>query len=142
MIKKLIARYRDKKLEKELNKPKYEIDQLWIGELIYLEDKKHLGPRNYYTYRVKKKYVLLTLDGFASYRHIKTGCIIRSSLMAPIGDFAIHNDIKLNEHCPILLRKLYLDAKSKISYNMVSALEESLNNDQIEHLKNANSIIF
>jgi len=142
MIQKLIARHREKKLEKSKNKPKYYVDELYIGELILLVDRKYVGPQTNTTYRIKKKFAILTQDGFASYRHIKSGQIIRSSFIAPIGDFAIHKEDKFSEKCPLLVRRLGLDNKTKLSENVIVKLEEALNNGKIEELENLDNIKF
>lgn len=142
MLKRLVSNLREKKEEKEKLKPKYFINQLYVGELIYLEDKKFAGPKMDYTYRVKKKFVILTLESFATFRHIKSNQIIRSTLMAPAKDFAIHNDKKIYECCPMLLRKLDLDEHSKISYNLISTIEDYLNHDTTINLEDANDITF
>lgn len=142
MIQKLIARYRDKKLEKERNKPKYYVDELYVGELIHIVDKKYVGPNTNTTYRINKKFVILASHGFASYRHIKSGQIIRSSFIAPIGDFAIHKEDKFSEKFPLLVRRLGLDDKSKLSENVIVSLENGLNNGSINYVQGADAIMF
>ena len=142
MIQKLIARYRDKKLEKERNKPKYYVDELYVGELIHIVDKKYVGPNTNTTYRINKKLVILASHGFASYHHIKSGQIIRSSFIAPIGDFAIHKEDKFSEKLPLLVRRLGLDDKSKLSENVIVSLEDGLNNGSINYVQGADAIMF
>ncbi len=142
MIQKLIARYRDKKIEKEKNKPKYYVNELYVGELIQIVDKKYVGPYTNTTYKIKKKFAILTLNGFSSFRHIKSGEIMHSTLTSPIGDFAINREMKFREKCPILLRRLGLDDNTKLSENVIVSIEEGLNNGSLAHLHGADGIIF
>lgn len=142
MLKRLIEKHRDKKLEKERNKPKYYVDELYVGELVHIVDKKYVGRNTNTTYRIKKKFVILTLHGFASYRHIKSGEIIHSTLTAPIGDFAINKEMEFRKKCPILVRRLGLDDNTKLSENVIVSLEDGLNNGSINYLQGADAIMF
>lgn len=142
MIKKLIARYRDKKLEKELNKPKYFANDLYVGKLIHLVSQEFIGDSLHTSYYIKKKYAIVTYVGFDKYYHLNSNQYVRGTLSAPNGDIAIDELKSLCEKFPLLARRLGLHGDTKLSLNMIKSLEEKLNDGTLKQFENLDNFSF
>jgi len=133
MIKKLIEKNNAKKHEKYINKPRYTIKDLYLGEICILNKREHhgdivFGTTSSYGY-LKKKFAICY--GGSKYGedflHIKSNQIIKAPLYAEYGDYAIFNLRTFKASFPLGLRKLNLTENDKLSIKEITDLEDVLN---------------
>lgn len=130
MLKKLTENLKNRKIEKERNKEQFELNNLYVGEIILF--KKSVPVRkgvnnNYYTY--VKKVAIFTTDDHKAYKHVKSGQILweMGKNESIVGDFAVINLKKFPERFPIYMRKNDLNKSTLVSQAFIETFEEEKN---------------
>lgn len=140
MIKKLIKKNNVKKREKYLNKPRFMIKNLFLCEICILESQEHHGglfgtTTSYGT--IKKKYAICHAKSEydSEFLHIKSNQIIKATLYAEFGDYAIFNCRTFKAAFPLGLRKQNLTENDKLSIKEIIDLEDELNKRHAPNLE-------
>ena len=134
----LIKRMAEKREEKLLNKPRYKIEDLYVGEIIYITGKKFEMGYSFLTsgYQFKFKHIkpfAIFKHSYLDkdyYLHVTSNHKLRqSSLTTEIGEYVVHNDT-LKEFDKYMQRYMIannLKKTSKLSINEIKELEEYVN---------------
>ena len=131
MLKKLVEKHKQKKLEKKLNKPEFKLDDLFVGEIVLYKDRKNIGFGTVdHHYSIAKKFAFLTEFRYCKYCHIKSKQILveMGAYESIIGDYAVHNIKKFQEAFPLYMRKNNLTPSSKVSLKFIIDHEDEMNN--------------
>lgn len=132
MIKKLIEKNNAKKQEKYNNRPRFAIKNLYLAEICLLQNQKHegglFGTTTSYG-SIRKKYAICYANSEydSEFLHIKSNQIIKSTLYADIGDYAIFNSCTFRSAFPLGMRKLNLTENDRLSIKEIIDLEDELN---------------
>ncbi len=133
-----MIKLREKRLEKEANKPRYKINNLYVGEIIYIQSQEYfVGPnssiwdsgiRNKY-YIIKKFAIFDKADAWKDYIHIGTNHSLRTDIWAKSGEYCICNN-SLREFDKamqsfMIANKLTKD--SNLSINQIKEIETGIN---------------
>lgn len=133
----LIKRMAEKREEKLLNKPRYKIEDLYCGEIIYITGKKFEMGSSFFTsgYRFKYKHI----KPFAIFKHtcwdsdylhiVSNHKLRHSDLISEIGEYAV-NDDSLKKFDKFMQRYMFannLKSTSKLSINDIKELEDYVN---------------
>lgn len=134
---KLIQKMIQKHNERQNNKPKYKIEDLYVGEIIYIIDKKFETGSCFLTsgYRFKFKYI----KSFAIFKHtcwdndylhiLTNHPLATRSLSSEIGEYAVNYDT-LKDFDKYMQRYMIsnnLKKTSKLSINEIKELENYVN---------------
>lgn len=130
MIRKLFEKNKLKKIEKALNKPTYQLKDLYVGEIVYFKNREFTGyGKCDYYYRPIKSFAIFSKIGFKSYIHIKSGqilCDIDSS-DALVGDYVVHKIKLFQEVFPIYMRRENMTPTTKVSKTFIDGTEDKIN---------------
>lgn len=133
-----IAKKRGMKIEIEANKPRYKIDSLFTGKIIYIESCGFfVGPNasifdsgTRIKYKSVKKFAIFYREPFDStYTHIGTNLNLETSLEGEPGEYVIDYD-SIKEFKRSLQRfmiKNNLTKESKLSLNQIKEIEQIVN---------------
>ncbi len=138
----LIERMTQRREERKLNKPRYKIENLYCGEIVYVVDKEfYKGPTFWQcghnrTFRPIKPFAILyhniyigTNDFENDYRHIITNHPLRLLSHSEIGEYAVNQDTLKNfdKYMQRYMIANNLKNTSKLSINDIKELEEYVN---------------
>ncbi len=133
----IIERMTQRREEKQINKPRYKIEDLYVGEIIFVTNKKFEMGSCFWTsgYRYKVKHI----KPFAifkhtcwdhNYLHIVSNHELRElSLIGEIGEYVV-NDDSLKKFDKFMQRYMIannLKSNSKLSINDIKELEDYVN---------------
>lgn len=143
---KLIQKMIQKHNERQNNKPRYKIEDLYCGQIVHFLDKEYvgqsfpyrnlfeyvLGRTNRYTYVTIKEFAIFTKKdtyGPDTYIHLKSGQALQKMRHSIKGDYAIEKPVLFKEIFPLEMRKYGLTEKSKFSKAEICELEDELNKE-------------
>ena len=128
MIKKLINLFKKQKQSKE---PRYNVEDLYVGEIIKLHNKSYSNGYTHYTYQPIKKTAILTKESYDLYIHLKSNQKLHTHSNAEVGDYAVfYNHIHpLTEsyHLRTIDKKVF-DKNTNLSLSEIIKMEDELNN--------------
>lgn len=122
--------------ERKLDKPRYKIEDLCVGKIIYITNIKFIAGPTYLqsgiktTYKTVKPFAIFKhtcLD--SSYLHLMTNHPLRSSTLAEIGEYTVFCD-SLKEFDKCMQRYMIannLKKTSKLSIKDIKDLEDYVN---------------
>lgn len=138
----LIEHMAQKREVRKLNKPRYKIENLYCGEIVYVVDKEfHKGPTFLQcgynrTYKHIKPFAIFyhniyvgTTDFENDYRHVVTNHTLRQLSHSEVGEYAVDQDT-LRDFDKYLQRYMIennLKKTSKLSINDIKELEDFVN---------------
>lgn len=132
----LIERMAQKREERRLSKPRYKIEDLYVGKIIYITNIEFISGPTFLQSGIKTKYK--TVKPFAifkhtcfdsSYLHLMTNHPLRSSTLAEIGEYTVFYD-SLKEFDKCMQRYMIannLKKTSKLSIKDIKDLENYVN---------------
>lgn len=122
MFKKLLDRFKKKPKEET-----FKIKDLYVGEIVFLVDKKFIRRSIDYEYQTVKKGVFLTEIGYGKYSHIKSGqkLIEMNTLDSKVGDYAVFDLKKFEDQHPIYMRKANLTPEDKFTKSFICEIEDT-----------------
>ena len=125
---KLLQEIMEKHKQREYNKPKYKIEDLYVGDIVLLEDFdfKDMITTRYY-FKPIKEYAIFKWEKHNKYTHIKSGQGLHLITKAELNDYAINNIVPLNSAFVRVLREHHIAPGSKISLALINRLEDELN---------------
>ena len=132
----LIEYMAQKREERHLNKPRYKIEDLYVGEIIYIVNTEFVSGPTFWqsgtktTYKHIKPFAIFSRTCWEhDYLHILTNHPFRQSFHAEIGEYAVnHNTLKEFDKC--MQRYMIannLKSTSKLSINDIKELEDYVN---------------
>ena len=133
---KFIQKMIDKNNERKLNKPTYKIEDLYVGEIIYITDIEFVpGPTllrsgHKYSYKHIKRFAIFYHDPFSNYLHIVSNHELDTSLHCRVPNkYVIHYDSlnKLEDVMQPYMLKHNLKPSSKLSINDIKEIERIYN---------------
>ena len=134
----IIERMAQKREERQLNKPRYKIQDLCVGEIIYITNTEfYTGPTFWqcgtkYTFKHIKPFAIFKHTCWDSdYLHILTNHPLRLSLYSESGEYAVNHDT-LKDFDKYMQRYMItnnLKTTSKLSINDIKELEEAINKE-------------
>lgn len=133
----LIERMAQRRKERKINKPRYKIEDLHVGEIIYITDKEFVNGSTFWqcgykrTYKHIKTFAIFKhdyLDG-ADYFHVVTNHPLRLSLYSEVGEYAVNYDSlkDFNKYMQRYMIANNLKSTSKLSINDIKELEDYVN---------------
>ena len=125
--------------EEERNRPKYTLDQLYVGEIVLFEKQVYLGAQvNENFYKPVKKYAILMKIGYEEYLHFKSGQKLQKlgGWDAIVGDYAVRNIKKFQEAFPIFMRKNNYTPSTMASLEIIELMEDKMNEQLAPEQKN------
>ncbi|MFQ6723753.1 MAG: hypothetical protein ACLRFE_00270 [Clostridia bacterium] len=138
----IIERMTQRREEKKLNKPRYKIENLYCGEIVYVTDCKFVkGPTFWQcghnrTYKHIKPFAIFyhniyigAHDFEDNYRHVITNHPLRQLQYAQIGEYAVNHDT-LKDFDKYMQRYMIsnnLKKNSRLSINDIKELENYVN---------------
>ena len=130
----LIERMAQRREEKRLNKPRYKIENLYCGKIVYVVDKEfYKGPTFWQcgykrTYKHIKPFAIFKHDCWdgSHYFHVVTNHPLRLSLYSEVGEYSVNYDSlkKFNKYMQRYMIANNLKSTSKLSINEIKELEE------------------
>ena len=124
---KFIKRMLENRNKKELNKPKYKISDLYIGQLVLLKDATFVNNDIISNQcDIIKEFAIFYYDGI-EYTHISSNAQHLKELnplLVPFGELAVHNLKPLKTY----VINLGYSADEKVSKRFINELENNLNN--------------
>ena len=130
MLKKLLEQLKQKKIEKENNRPQFKLGNLYVGEIVLYTDREDIGfGTRYDHYNIVKKFAIFTESGYNKYCHIKSGQILyeMGSYKSVVGDYAVHNVRKFEKALCIYMRKNKFTSSTKVSKIFIEENETKIN---------------
>lgn len=135
---KFIQRMIEKQEEKKFNKPRYKIDDLYVGKIIYIKSSSlFVGPNasiydsgERIQYRNIKQFAIFDKsDPYKDYVHVVTSQSLRDSLWGEVGEYVVNcNSIKkFDKALQEFMIKNNLTKDSKLSLNQIKQLEDYVN---------------
>ena len=130
-INNIIQKYRQHKD----NRPKYKIEDLYIGEIIYIIDSQFvigsslLDSGTKHTYKIIKDFAIFEKDDNDNYIHILSGKSLLLSIRADKDEYAInYSSIKnFGKLMQSYMIKKHLTDSSKLSINKIKEIEKEVN---------------
>ena len=116
--------------EKKYNKPKYKIENLYVGSIVKLTKRDYISFgvwENYYD-RCKDYAIFYSLDGY-DFIHIKSGQKLTVLDYAIVGDYAVKKPISFYETHVAQLREFGDTEKTKLSKKFLDELETAQNQE-------------
>ena len=138
MLKKLLEQLKQKKIEKENNRPQFKLGNLYVGEIVLYTDREDIGfGTRYDHYNIVKKFAIFTEAGYNKYCHIKSGQMLyeMGSYKSVVGDYAVHNVRKFQDAFPIFMRNHNFTPDTKVSLRFIIENEDKLNKELAEHIE-------
>lgn len=138
----LIERMSQRREERKLNKPRYKIENLYCGEIVYVVDKEfYKGPTFWQcghnrTYKIIKPFAIFyhniyigTYDFEDNYRHVITNHPLRQLSYSEIGECVVnHESLKdFDKYMQRYMIENNLKKTSKLSINDIKDLENYVN---------------
>lgn len=118
------------KLEKQRNLPKFQLNELYVCEIVLYQQcvPEGHGIVSHY-YKEVKKFAIFTKVGYDKYLHMKSKQTLTEmgGTNSVIGDYAVRNIRKIHKACPIYLRTCNLTPTSKVSTAFIETLEDDMN---------------
>ena len=128
MIKKLINLFKKQKQSKE---PTYNVEDLYVGEIIKLHNKNYSNGFTTYTYQTIKKVAILTKECYDTYFHLKSNQKLYTQSNAEIDDYAVFSKhiyhLTESYHLRTINNKIF-DKNTNLSLSEIIKLEDELNN--------------
>lgn len=133
-----IAERIEKQREIEANRPRYKIDDLYIGKIIYIcHTEFYVGPTasiydsgEHIQYRNIKKFAIFdNSDPYKDYVHVVTSHSLRNSLWGEAGEYVVDYD-SIKEFSRVMqgfMIKNNLTKYSLLSYNQIKEIEKQVN---------------
>lgn len=133
MIKKLTAKYQSKKQSNSQNKPKYKIQDLYIGKIVHCLSNESIGMFTVHQQFNIIKENAIFLHKFwmiSNFIHLKTNQEL-TVIMKNVGQDYIVQPKEFKKVMKAFMHKHNLTEKSKLSYNQILQLEDDLNNNKL-----------
>lgn len=124
----LIQKTREKRKEKEYEKPKYPIIELYLSAIVKLTKREYelFGISNNF-YKKCKDFAVFKKVGSDKFVHIKSGQILKTIDSAVVGDYCVLNPVSFMETYPIQIREAGYTRKTKLSKKYIEGLETAQN---------------
>ena len=133
-IEKIIQRHN----EKELNIPRYKIEDLYVGKIIYIQSEKfYSGPTHSIfdsgtciTFQNIKKFAIFYNPGpWIDDIHVVTNHTLKTSLWAKPGEYCIHYDsmMKFDKALQRFMIENGLNRNSMLSIKQITEIENNVN---------------
>ena len=126
MIKKLI-----KLFKKQPKEPTYNVEDLYIGEIIKLHNKSYSNGFTNYTYQTIKKVAVLTKESYDTYIHLKSNQKLYTHSNAEVGDYAVFSKeihhLTESYHLRTIDNKVF-DKNTNLTLTEIIKMEDELNN--------------
>lgn len=132
MLKKLYEQLKQKKVDKQNNKPRFKLGDLYVGEIVLYTDREDIGfGTRYDHYNIVKKFAIFTETGYKKYCHIKSGQTLyeMGCYKSIVGDYAVHNVRKFEKALCIYMRKNKFTSSTKVSRVFIEENEDKINNE-------------
>ena len=126
VIKSLIEKHTQHKIETEYIKPIYKIENLYVGEIVFLQERKFEGFGIWTTHsNFIKRFAIFTKDNYNTYTHIQSGQKLKdvTSIEAFIGDYAVHIVAPFKQEFATVMRECLHTANHKFSKNEIIEIE-------------------
>ena len=133
-----IERTREKQRELYINKPRYKIEDLYVGKIIYIQSEKfYSGPTHsifdsgtWITFKNIKKFAIFYNPGpWIDDIHVVTNHTLKTSLWAKPGEYCIHYDsmMKFDKALQRFMIENRLNRNSMLSIKQITELENNVN---------------
>ncbi len=132
MKSRLMQKLTDKINNYNYTRPKYRLDELYIGQIVLLKKRKYFNLLTWDSYYTEiKKFAIFTDVHKDMYKHIKSGQKIESldSIYAIEGDYAINNIHQFTHAFAIKIRTNNWKASTKLSQKQIEELETQINQE-------------
>lgn len=133
-IEKIIQRHN----EKELNMPRYKIEDLYVGKIIYIQSEKFYSEPTHsifdsgtcITFQNIKKFAIFYNPGpWIDDIHVVTNNTLKTSLWAKPGEYCIHYDsmMKFDKALQRFMIENRLNRNSMLSIKQITEIENNVN---------------
>ncbi|MBO5954764.1 MAG: hypothetical protein J6Q13_02200 [Clostridia bacterium] len=140
MFKKLIEKYKKKKVLKYINTPRFRIEDLYVGEICLKKGCRHKGNDiTTHTYKTVKPKAILIGETSIHYVHIKSNQELKDLSYAHIEDYAVTDVVPFSNTFAKWMRIKGLSLMSELSIKQVLQLEDALQTGLLDDL-NANDL--
>ena len=132
LIKKMLEKFKQAKIQKKINKPRYPIHSLYSGRIVFYESCVPAENGEFafhYKFRPVKNFAILY--NYNNLTHIISGQQLKEMWLLRNKDYCVHNLTSFAEHpnMKMYMRKHNLDENSKLSFAQIFALEKAMNKE-------------
>ena len=125
---KLFAQLIEKHKEKEYEKPKYPIRKLYVGAIVKLTKREHVGFGTWYDYFNRcKDFAIFYKVNDNEYVHIKSGQKLSVMDRAIVGDYCLKKPFSFAEQYAVQMREDGYTKNTKLSKKYIDELETAQN---------------
>ena len=136
MFKKLIEKYKKKKVLKYLNTPRFRINDLYVGEICCKKGTRHeANDISTHYYKTIKPQVILLGETSIHFTHIKSNQHLKDLSYAHVEDYAVTNVVAFSKPFAKWMRLKNLDLEDELSIKQILQLEDALQTGLIDDLK-------